>query len=289
MTKVTQRTVQCLSPAGLHSVAYKEWGDPDNQKVLVCVHGLTRVSGDFDVLAEALSQTYRVVCPDIVGRGKSGWLRDPQYYTVPQYAADMVTLIARLNVPTVDFIGTSMGGLIGMALASLPDSPIGKLVINDIGPELNGPALKRIGEYIGQAVRFDTYEEGAQLIRSLSQTFGPHTEAQWDKLAGDVLMQDKDGKWIRNYDLGLAVPYQSMTEQDVKHNEAMLWAVYDAIRSPTLLVRGKQSDMLTEPVAKSMTERGPRARLVELDGIGHAPTFVQADQVAMINDFLLGE
>lgn len=288
MTEATQQTVQCLSAAGLHYMAYKEWGDPDNPRVLVCVHGLTRVSGDFDALAQALSSTYRVVCPDIVGRGKSGWLRDPQHYTVPQYVADMVTLIARLNVGTVDFLGTSMGGLIGMCLASLPDNPIGKLIVNDIGPAMHAPALKRIGDYIGQAVQFDTLDEAVRFIKSISLPFGEHTDEEWYKLAVDVLTQDKDGKWTRDYDLGLAVPYQALSEQDVKHHEAQLWAVYDAIHCPTLLVRGKESDLLAADVAKSMTQRGPRARLVEFDNVGHAPTFVHTDQIKVIKEFLLG-
>ncbi len=288
MVKALQKTVQCLSPAGLHFMAYKEWGEPDNPRVLLCVHGLTRVSGDFDSLAEALSTTYRVVCPDVVGRGKSGWLRDPQHYTVPQYIADMVTLIARLDVNSVDYIGTSMGGLIGMGLASLQYNPIGKLVINDIGPAMKASALKRIGDYIGQPVKFDTFDEAVQFVRSISLTFGPHTDAQWHKLAADVLVQDKDGKWTRDYDLGLAVPYQSMSEQDVKHYEAMLWAVYDSIHCPTLLVRGRESDLLTESVARLMSQRGPKARLVEFDGIGHAPTFVHDDQITIIKEFLLG-
>jgi pimeloyl-ACP methyl ester carboxylesterase len=288
MTKAVQHTVQCLSPAGLHYMAYKEWGDPNNQRVLICVHGLTRVSGDFDALAQALSDRYRVICPDIVGRGKSGWLRDPVHYTVPQYVADIVTLIARLNVGTVDFLGTSMGGLIGMGLASMPDNPIGKLILNDIGPTLNVVALKRIGEYLGQAVQFDRFEEAVQYIKTLSVSFGTHTDDEWHKLAADVLTQDKDGKWTRDYDLGLAVPYQSMTADEIRHNEAMLWAVYDSVRCPVLLVRGKESDLLTADTAKAMTTRGPKARLVELEGVGHAPTFVHGDQIDIVKTFLLG-
>lgn len=288
MTKATQKTVQCLSAAGLHYMAYKEWGDPHNPRVLICVHGLTRVSDDFDVLAQALGDTYRVVCPDIVGRGKSGWLRDPHHYTVPQYVADIITLIARLDVPTVDFIGTSMGGLIGMCLASMPDNPVGKLILNDIGPAMDSKALRRIGQYLSQTVTFDTLDEATQFIKSISLPFGPHTDAQWHKLATDVLVQDKNGKWTRDYDPGLAVPYQLMSSQDDKHNEALLWAVYDAIHCPTLLVRGKESDLLSESVARSMTQRGPRARLIELDGIGHAPTFVQDDQIGIVREFLLG-
>jgi len=268
-------------------MAYKEWGDPANPKVLVCVHGVTRVSDDFDALARAMADHYRVICPDVVGRGKSSWLRDPRHYQVPQYVSDMVTLLARADARTVHWFGTSMGGLIGMGLASLPDSPIGKLVLNDVGPSLNPQALARIGEYIGQAVRFPTFDQAANYIREISASFGPHTESEWRKLASDVLRQDADGQWIRHYDLGLAVPFKAMTPEMAQQGEAMLWAAYDAIRCPTLLVRGADSDLLTPQAARLMTERGPRAQLVELPGVGHAPTFVHEDQIAIARAFLL--
>lgn len=287
MTQARIDTVQCLSPAGLHRVAYKEWGAPDNPKVLVCVHGVTRVSDDFDQLALELCNEYRVVCPDVVGRGRSEWLRDPRHYVVPQYVADMVTLLARLNAKTVHWFGTSMGGLIGMGLASLPDSPIKKLVLNDVGPVLNPAAIERIGQYIGQQVRFASFEEGMRYIREISQPFGPHSEAEWHKLAADVLRKDKDGQWIRHYDPGLAVTIKAATPESVQQGEAALWAAYDAIRCPTLLVRGAQSDLLTREAAETMTARGPCAQLVELPGVGHAPTFMHADQIDIARRFLL--
>jgi pimeloyl-ACP methyl ester carboxylesterase len=268
-------------------MAYKEWGDPRNPRVLVCVHGVTRVSDDFDNLARALCDTYRVVCPDIVGRGRSSWLRDPRHYQLPQYVSDCVTLLARLDAQTVHWFGTSMGGLIGMGLASLPDNPIARLVLNDVGPTLNRQALARIGDYIGQAVRFPTFEEAARYIREISGSFGPHTDAEWHKMATDVLRQDADGQWIRHYDLGLAAPFKSMSEEAAGNAEAMLWAAYDAIKCPTLLVRGAHSDLLTPEVAGAMTQRGPKARLVELQGVGHAPTFMHADQIAVAKSFLL--
>jgi pimeloyl-ACP methyl ester carboxylesterase len=268
-------------------MTYKEWGEPDNPKVLVCVHGVTRVSDDFDNLARELCRDYRVACPDIVGRGRSDWLRDPQYYQLPQYVNDMVTLLARLNADTVHWVGTSMGGLIGIGLAGLQDSPVRKLVINDVGPTLSADALKRIGEYIGHAARFATFEEAAHYIRTISQPFGPHTEEEWRKLAADVLRQDEDGQWIRNYDLGLSVPFKSASPEAAGHAEAILWASYDRIACPTLLLRGRESDLLSHDVAQAMTERGPKAKLVELEGVGHAPTFTHADQIAIVRDFLL--
>jgi pimeloyl-ACP methyl ester carboxylesterase len=289
MTQERIDTVQCLSPAGLHAMSYKEWGAPDNPKVLVCVHGVTRVSDDFDALARALCGEYRVVCPDVVGRGRSGWLRDPRHYVVPQYVSDMVTLLARLDAKTVHWFGTSMGGLIGMGLAAWPESPIRKLVLNDVGPALNPDALARIGQYIGQDRRFASFEDGAHYIREISQPFGPHGEQEWSKLAADVLRQDKDGQWIRHYDPGLAVPIKAATPDSMKEAEARLWAAYDAIHCPTLLVRGAQSDLLAREAAEAMTTRGPRAQLVEFAGVGHAPTFVHADQIAAARSFLLAQ
>jgi pimeloyl-ACP methyl ester carboxylesterase len=287
MIQAQIKTVQCLSPAGLHTMAYKEWGDPDNSNVLVCVHGVTRVSDDFDNMARDLCDRYRVICPDVVGRGRSGWLRDPRHYQLPQYVADMVTLLARLNAGKVDWVGTSMGGLIGIGLASLRDSPIRKLVLNDIGPALNFAALSRIGDYIGQEVRFSTFEQAAEYIRSISAPFGPHTDEQWHKLASDVLRQDKDGQWIRHYDLALSIPFKEGTAESTQRGEAMLWAAYDAVACPTLVIRGAESDLLTPDVAQQLTRRGPKAKLVELAGVGHAPTFMQADQIAVVRQFLL--
>lgn len=287
-TTPTQHAVQCLSPAGLHMMAYRQWGDPDNPKVLVCVHGVTRVSDDFDDLARALCDAYRVVCPDVVGRGRSGRLRDPMHYQVPQYVADMVTLLARLDAQTVHWFGTSMGGLIGMGLASLPDTPVRKLVLNDIGPALNPGALARIGSYIGEETSFATFEEGLAFVRAVAAPFGPHSDEQWRKLAADVLRRREDGCWERHYDPAIAVPFRSLDPERAQLGEAALWAAYDAIRCPTLVVRGAESDLLRRETALEMTRRGPRATLVELTGIGHAPTFMQPDQIAVARDFLLG-
>ena len=288
MTTPQLKTVQCLSPAGLHSMAYKEWGDAHNPNVLVCVHGLTRVSGDFDSLARNLCDTYRVVCPDVVGRGRSSWLRDPRYYVVPQYVSDMVALLARLDAETVDWFGTSMGGLIGMGLASLPDNPVRKLLLNDVGPVLNPVALARIGDYLGRPVSFATFDEAAQYVMAISITFGPHSEGEWRKLAEDVLKQDKEGKWILHYDAGMAAPFKAVTPESAQRDAAVLAATYDAIRCETLVVRGAESDLLTAEVAQSMTQRGPKARLVELPGVGHAPTFVHENQIAIAREFFVG-
>lgn len=292
MREAKIKSVQCISLGGLHRMSYKEWGDADNPRVLVCVHGVTRVADDFDYMARALAGDYRVICPDIVGRGRSGWLANPQQYILPQYVSDIVTLLARVlpddDSQQVDWFGTSMGGLIGIGLASLPGNPVRKLVLNDIGPVLAPAAMQRIGDYIGQDLRFDTFEMAAQFIRDVSLPFGPHSDAEWHKLASDVLRQDKDGKWVRHYDMGLALPFRSATPESAEAAQAMLWAAYDAISCPTLLVRGAESDLLSPETAYEMTQRGPKARLVEIPHVGHAPTFIHDDQIAIAKQFLLG-
>lgn len=287
MTEPRIESIQCLSPTGLHRMAWKEWGDPYNPRVLLCVHGVTRLSDDFDDMARALCDTWRVVCPDIVGRGRSGRLANPANYQLPQYLADIVTLLARVNAGSLDYFGTSMGGLIGIALASLPETPVNRLILNDIGPALNPQALGRIGDYIGQDMRFSTFDEAAAYIKSISLPFGPHTDAQWHKLAADVLRQNEAGQWVRHYDLALAEPFKAATPQSTAQAEALLWHAYDAIRCPTLVVRGADSDLLTQATAQAMTQRGPKASLSELVGVGHAPTFVQAEQIAIAKQFLL--
>ena len=281
------KTVQCLSPAGLHNMAYKEWGDPKNPAVLLCVHGVTRVSDDFDALAAVMSDRYRVICPDVVGRGRSSWLANPLGYQLPQYVSDMVTLIARLDVAHIDWFGTSMGGLIGMSVAALKDNPIRKMLLNDIGPTINYAALMRIAEYMGKEVRFPTFEAGVDYIRTIAAPFGPHSDEQWHKLAGDVLREQKDGQWIRHYDPALALAFSSFTQESAAQSETALWAIYDAIQCPVLLVRGSESDLLSRETADLMTQRGPRAALTELVGIGHAPTFMQPEQIALARDFFI--
>jgi pimeloyl-ACP methyl ester carboxylesterase len=286
MTEPRLQHVQCLDPQGLHRMAYWEWGDPANPRVLVCVHGLSRQGRDFDTLAQALCRHYRVVCPDVVGRGRSDWLADPGGYQIPAYVADMVTLLARLNAQQLDWVGTSMGGLIGLGLASLPDTPVRRLVLNDVGPVIQYDSLVRIGSYLGAPKRYASVEEAADYLWSISQGFGPHTREQWLALTRPQLKPDGDG-FVGHYDPRIALPFKAVTPELAAAGEALLWQRYDAVRSETLLIRGALSDLLSHETAVAMTQRGPRARLVELDGVGHAPTLVADDQVAIVKDFLL--
>ena len=280
------RHVQCLTARDLHRMAYWEWGDPRNARVLVCVHGLSRQGRDFDVLARAMCGEFRVVCPDVVGRGLSDWLVDPMGYNLPAYVADMVTLIARLDTEAVHWIGTSMGGLIGLGLASLPKSPVVRLVLNDIGPTLQAEALKRIGDFIGVTPHWATAEEAADYLQTISMGFGPHSREAWLALSLPQIKPDGDGFTLRR-DPGIAMPFRAVTPEAAATGEAMLWHAYDAIRCPTLLLRGADSDLLSVETAQAMTQRGPNARLHEFAGVGHAPMLGVPDQIAVVREFLL--
>ena len=279
--------VRCLSRSGFHTIRYAEWGAADNPRVLVCLHGLTRVGDDFAHLAESLSDQYRVVCPDVVGRGRSDWLADSTLYGLPQYAFDLTSLIARLNVERVDLLGTSMGGLIGLSVAGQPNAPIGRLILNDVGPRLQLEALLRIAEYVGEPKRFADLDQAVEYVRSISQGFGLRTPRHWRELTESALRFD-GSSWVFRYDPGIAQSLQGTSAETNALAEAKLWQLYDALRGPVLLVRGAESDLLSRATAAEMTQRGPRAELVEIPGVGHAPMFFDEDQIAVVRRFLLG-
>jgi hypothetical protein len=241
-----------------------------------------------DSLARDLCSTWRVVCPDVVGRGRSDWLTDPMGYAIPAYVADMVTLLARLDSETVDWVGTSMGGLIGMLVAALPQSQVKRLVLNDVGPVLQPEALARIGSYLGVPVRFQSLDDAADKLWQISQGFGPHTRAQWLALTQPQIVPDGQGAFNPHYDPAIAVPFRAITPELAAAGEAGLWQAFDAIRCPTLLLRGAESDLLTAQTALAMATRGPRPQVHEFAGVGHAPMLVQADQREVVRQFLSG-
>lgn len=292
--------VQCPDASGGHRMAYWQWGDAAAAQVVVCVHGLSRQGRDFDVLARALCEEaggkLRVVCPDVVGRGQSDWLKDPAGYQVPQYAADMLAMLAQLHrqapVAALDWVGTSMGGLVGIIIAGqqgLPlPVPVRRLVLNDVGPAIQWEAIARIGTYVGNTGRFDSVQQAADAMWAISTSFGPHTPAQWLALSGPMVKPAADGGYTLHYDPAIAVPFRSLTQQVASDGEAMLWQLYDSILAPTLVTRGAQSDLLSRATAHAMAERGPKATLVEFASVGHAPTFVSADQVDTVVEFLFG-
>ena len=281
-SRFTEKHVLCASAAGLHRMAYTEWGDPDNPDVVVCVHGLTRNGRDFDDLARSLAPRFRVVCPDVVGRGRSDWLKDPAGYGFPQYVADMMVLLARLDVPTVRWVGTSMGGIIGMFVASLEGSPITRMVLNDVGPTITAESLRRIGEYVGKAPTFPDFDAAVAYLREVNAPFGALSDAQWRQLTENSVRRQDDGRFEMRYDPGIGEPFRkAFVMQDVD-----LWPIYGKVRCPVLVTRGAESDLLTADTARAMTERGADARLIEFPAVGHAPMFLDPAQIAPVVSFL---
>ena len=305
-------------------MAYWSWGDAAASHVVVCAHGLSRQGRDFDVLARALCDRsphpIRVICPDVVGRGKSDWLKDPMGYQIPVYAGDMLTLLADLKPTQLDWVGTSMGGLIGMVLCGQPGlplpAPIRRLVLNDVGPSINWQAIVRIGSYLGKAGEFNSLEQAAAAMLAISASFGPHTHAQWLELSRHMVKPVKPVKPVEtfepieliapmdptrptesdanatgaltlHYDPAIAISIRAMTEEMAAQGASAVWKLYDNIHAQTLLLRGAESDLLTSATAAAMTQRGPRARLVEFTGVGHAPTLIAEDQVDCVTQFLL--
>ena len=275
-----EREFKSLSPHGFHRVVYDEWGDPDNMRVVVCVHGVGRNARDFTDLAASLLDTHRVISIDMPGRGRSEWLADPNDYVFPTYLTVLTALIARTGAQAVDWVGTSMGGLLGIVLAAQPNTPIAKLVVNDVGPAIEPAALERIRGYFGLDPTFATYDDIAQYIRNVSAPFGPHTDEQWDRLTASNVRQRADGRWGLSYDPGIAVPFRAAAAPPD------LWGLWDAIRCPTLVLRGKASDLLSAATAAQMSTRGPKPAIVEFAGVGHAPMLLTAIQIDPVVRFL---
>jgi pimeloyl-ACP methyl ester carboxylesterase len=279
--------VLCLDSRAFHRMRYTEWGDRANPRVVICVHGLARNGRDFDTLAEALAPDFRVLCPDVAGRGTSDWLAAKEDYGYAQYLADMTALIARATADgarAVSWVGTSMGGLFGLLLACRPNTPISRLVLNDVGPFLPKASLERIGQYVGKDPRFPSLERLEAYVRMVSAPFGPLSDAEWRHLTVHNATQHADGTWGMNYDPAIGLPFRKVPMADVD-----LWPYYDAIRCPTLLLRGRRSDLLLEQTATDMMRRGPRPRLVEFAGVGHAPMLMAPDQIAAVREFLLAD
>lgn len=279
-----QREVQCLSPAGFHRIAYVEWGHPKNPRVLVCVHGLTHCGRDFDFLAQALSQEYRVVCPDLVGRGRSDWLSDKSLYGISQYAADLVVLLARLDVEFIDWVGTSLGGLIGMVLAAQARTPVRHLVLVDVGPVISAASMARISKLVGKGPRFDSIDQAEAYFRVVGAPFGPLNDAQWRHLTEHSVKMGSDGKLDLHYDPGIAEPFRTTVGEGKDYE---VWPIYDLIRCPTCVLRGEASDVLTRETAREMTSRGSCAQLVEIPGVGHAPMLMDEAKISRVREFLL--
>ncbi|MBX7229966.1 MAG: alpha/beta hydrolase [Burkholderiaceae bacterium] len=280
--------VQCISSAGTHRMAYVQWGDPANDQVIVCVHGLTRCARDFDRLAQALAPKFRVVCPDVVGRGQSDWLKNPMLYGFTQYISDMFTLLARINSRRLMWLGTSMGGLIGLGVAAQENSPITRLILNDVGPKIEVASLLRIGSYLGKATLFESFEAAVDYIQAISASFGQHTSEEWRELTRYVVRQTPNG-WVLHYDPAIALPFGAVTPAQASATEALFWQGWAAIKAKTLIIRGQNSDLLAPSTLAQMLALNPHASSIQIPNVGHAPTFMHEDQIQIVTDFFQGE
>jgi pimeloyl-ACP methyl ester carboxylesterase len=275
------RRIQVEGPDRHYGLSYADWGAAGAARTVVCVHGLTRSGRDFDHLARVLARDRRVICPDIAGRGLSDPLTEPEDYALPTYVGHMVQLLSALGLAAVDWVGTSMGGLIGMGVAAMEASPIRKLVLNDVGPFLPKTALQRINTYLGRDLRFASLDTLEAHLREIHAGFGPLTDAEWRHLAEHSAARREDGRFGLNYDQRLSQPMTTGPIEDVD-----LWPVWDEIRCPVLVLRGIDSDLLLPATAAEMTRRGPKAEVIEVDGTGHAPALMAKDQIAIVAAWL---
>jgi pimeloyl-ACP methyl ester carboxylesterase len=274
--------VPILGVSGFRKLAYTEWGEGgQGRRTLICVHGLTRVGRDFDVLAEKLSDRYRVICPDVAGRGQSDWLPDPNLYDIPVYMADLAALIARLDVTEVDWLGTSMGGLIGLAMAVQPKSPIKRLILNDVGAKLSGNALARIASYIGHRPLFPNIDSAEAHFRQVHAPFGALTDAQWRRLT-ETSLRAVPGGFEFHYDPKIAERFKSAPVTDVD-----LWPIWQAVTCPVLAIRGAQSDLLDGATLAEMKASKPGlCHTYEVPGCGHAPALMDEATIEVIRGWL---
>lgn len=264
-----------------HEIHVTEWGEPD-APALVLWHGLARTGRDFDVVAAHFADRYRVICPDTIGRGLSSWSADPEAdYTLMAYAAHAEALLDRLNISACSWVGSSMGGALGMIAAAGPlKNRITRLVLNDIGPSLNPEAVERIRAYVTMVPDFATMAEFEAFIRLVYQPYGAMTEAEWKRMAETSMRRRDDGRITVHYDPRVMAVFAA-------HADAFeIWPVYDVVECPTLILRGESSDLLLVETAHEMTLRGPKAQLVTIPGCGHAPALNTPEQIAVLEGFL---
>ncbi len=267
-----------LGSTGYHKIHYVEWGDLTSQKVVMCLHGFSRNGRDFDYLAQDLAERgYRVICPDMPGRGKSDWLQNPLDYNYPKHGSEIMTLLARLNVEQIDVVGTSMGGILGMVMSSFPHSPLRKVVMNDVGPFIPSGPQQRIREYLGLYPTFKNKERAKSYMQQLIGPFGPFTPEQMDHAVLHGYFINPEGLYQLAYDPNILINFTG--------EDADLWAMWEKVSCPILLIRGEKSELLTLNCVDRMMQK-QYVSYVEFSGIGHAPALNTPEQIKTVVDWL---
>ncbi len=273
-----------LSGYGFHRLAVHIWPargqarHPD----AICVHGLTRTGRDFDVLADALSAQRNVICPDVAGRGASDWLAAPDAYTNAQYMADLTAVIAHTGAATIDWVGTSMGGLLGIMLAAQPNTPIRRLVLNDVGPFVPRRALLALADYVGADPYFPDFDSAVAYLAGIHAGFGHLDRQHWRHLARHTVRPAESGGYRLAYDPAIGAPFADRAAiADID-----LWHFWDALACPVLVLRGAESELLTAETVAEMQRHGPGADAITMPGAGHAPALLTPDQVEPVRAWL---
>jgi len=270
-------------PESRHRMTCHQWGDPNARRTLLCVHGLTRNGRDFDVLAQAICGEYRVLCPDMPGRGDSEWLKEPQGYNYPAYAADIFYMLDALNITRLDWLGTSMGGILGMMAANLRPGLIGALALNDIGCIVSAAGLARILAYAGSSPVFHSRAEAEAALRERCAPFGIREEAHWQQLFAHSFQELPDGTLRFACDPAIL----ASLPPDSGSKDIDLWPLWEKVREiPVLLLRGAQSDLLSHDTALAMQTRHPALTLHEIPETGHAPALMAQEQIEMVKQWL---
>lgn len=290
MQALREHKLLCNTPDDPHHIAYMEWGAEDNPKVLICVHGLMRNAYDFEELASALSTEYRVIAVDVVGRGQSDWLQNYRNYHYGTYVSDLLNLCFTLNLTQVDWVGTSMGGLIGMMLASLPNTPIRKLVMNDIGAYVPQAALRRIATYISEAApHFVDLDAAERYFREIYKPFGELSATQWRSIAEHSVRQTAQGDLTLIYDPNIPKAFISEGETAETMKEVVLWEIWEKVQCPALILRGGDSDLLLPETVTQMQQGREQVHTITVPNVGHAPPLMNAEQIAWVRNWLLAE
>jgi pimeloyl-ACP methyl ester carboxylesterase len=272
-----------LGLSGFHRLHYTEWGPRDAARTVVCVHGYSGNARDFDALARELSRDARVVCLDVAGRGRSAWLPSALHYHFPQFLSDIAALIRRLGTDRVEWVGTSMGGLLGMLLAAQPKSPVRRLVLNDVGAFVPAGGLREIASRLTAPERFATLSAVERHLRETHREWGEITDPQYRALARHHARRLPGGGYRLHYDPRIAqLVHAGVPFVDGLH----FWDAWDRIACPVLIVRGERSRILPPEVARRMLDAHPEARLVEIEGAGHAPALMSAREIEAVRNFL---